>query len=286
MLPQQGIDPTVARKKRKEIISNLRLQNTTKRLKEEEDDHTISTQDTDKTTTKTKYQNHYEPDIPMTKEQAAEWRKEARRKRNRESAAASRNKVRNRIAELEQEVQDWKDKYSTLLTRIESLEQVARLTTATTTTTGGFSRDAMVSPPTLFSSNRQLCVSPCLSPTSSPSSETHGLLRIVDVDYLQNHNDDYDHEECMMDKLRLPLNLNEQSQPQFLSSNEMGNHLDIDPDTDKDTNTDTDTEKKSKRYNHGDSSVVVSVVTPPPHEFHLNPEKTSRPAESSNDCHS
>jgi hypothetical protein len=72
---------------------------------------------------KTKYQNRYEPPTSMTKEQAAEWRREARRKRNRESAAASRNKVRSRITELEGEVDDWKNKYASLLQRIESLER-------------------------------------------------------------------------------------------------------------------------------------------------------------------
>jgi len=75
-------------------------------------------------TPKTKYQNRYEPDVPMTKEQAADWRREARRKRNRESAAASRNKVRSRISELETEVDEWKDKYEGLLGRIRKLEQL------------------------------------------------------------------------------------------------------------------------------------------------------------------
>ena len=72
-----------------------------------------------------KYQNRYEPDVPMSKEELAEWRREARKKRNRESAAASRNKVRTRIAELEGEVKEWKSKYSTLMARIEQLERNA-----------------------------------------------------------------------------------------------------------------------------------------------------------------
>ena len=77
-----------------------------------------------------KYQNRYEPDVPMTKEQLAEWRREARKKRNRESAAASRNKVRTRITELEGEVKEWKSKYNALMTRIEQLEQNASSHTA------------------------------------------------------------------------------------------------------------------------------------------------------------
>lgn len=69
--------PTDARKRRKEIISSKPLQ-PEKRQK------------TSGEKAKTKYQNRYVPDVPMTKEQEAEWRREARRKRNRESAAASR----------------------------------------------------------------------------------------------------------------------------------------------------------------------------------------------------
>lgn len=61
----------------------------------------------------------------MNKEDTAEWRREARRKRNRESAAASRNKVRNRIAELEDEVLDWKTKCDNLFERIDALEKMS-----------------------------------------------------------------------------------------------------------------------------------------------------------------
>lgn len=231
----EGLDPTIARKKRKEIISNLR-QNT-KRLKDDDDTVTVQdiVDDTDRP--KTKYQNHYEPDIPMTKEQAAEWRKEARRKRNRESAAASRNKVRNRIAELEQEVQDWKDKYCTLLKRIESLEQKAL--------SPAFHSDSIL--PTHLPPNRHLCVSPCLTPTLSPSSHTEDhQLRLVDL-----------HDS--MDKLRVPLDVQDAYlQPQILAKGSI-----------------LDTEEKSKSCARGDPLVVVSV----PNEFHLNLEKTSRPAE-------
>jgi hypothetical protein len=70
----------------------------------------------------TKYQNRYEPEVPMSKEEEAEWRKEARRQRNRESAANSRNKIRIRIEELENEVENWKNKYKYLMDRIAFLE--------------------------------------------------------------------------------------------------------------------------------------------------------------------
>jgi hypothetical protein len=104
-------DPSDARKRRKEIISS-RPSQPEKRQK------------TASEKAKTKYQNRYVPDVPMTKEQEAEWRREARRKRNRESAAASRNKVRGRIAELEEEVKCWKKRYSMLLDRISALERI------------------------------------------------------------------------------------------------------------------------------------------------------------------
>lgn len=126
---EKEADPTTARKRRMEILASTR-----KRLKEEpQDDNEDDEDEDDENSTrmeeiqnikpKTKYQNRYEPEVPMTKDQAAEWRREARRKRNRESAAASRNKIRNRINELEGEVQDWKERYSTLMQRISDVEQ-------------------------------------------------------------------------------------------------------------------------------------------------------------------
>lgn len=79
------------------------------------------TNDTSKSSKKT--QIRYDPDVPMNKDQLAAWRREARRVRNRESAAASRQRIRNRISELEDEVGEWKDKYSAALQRLEALEQ-------------------------------------------------------------------------------------------------------------------------------------------------------------------
>jgi chromosome segregation ATPase len=59
----------------------------------------------------------------MSKEQLAAWRREARRVRNRESAAASRQRIRSRISELEDEVGEWKSKYNEAVARLERLEQ-------------------------------------------------------------------------------------------------------------------------------------------------------------------
>jgi hypothetical protein len=46
--------------------------------------------------------------------------------RNRQSAAASREKVRSRITELEAEVAGWKLKYETVMSRIQLLEDKLR----------------------------------------------------------------------------------------------------------------------------------------------------------------
>jgi len=59
-------------------------------------------------------QIRYDPEIPMTKAEASAWRREQRRLRNRESAAASRQKTRERITELEIELSEWKSKFADL----------------------------------------------------------------------------------------------------------------------------------------------------------------------------
>jgi len=70
-----------------------------------------------------KKQARYEPEVSMSKEELAAWRKEARRVRNRESAAASRQKTRQRIEELEAQVDVLQNKYDAALQRIAELEQ-------------------------------------------------------------------------------------------------------------------------------------------------------------------
>lgn len=79
---------------------------------------------------KKKTQIRYDPDVPMDKEQLAAWRREARRVRNRESAAASRQRIRNRINELEDEVGDWKAKYAHAMERLQALQQSIEAETA------------------------------------------------------------------------------------------------------------------------------------------------------------
>jgi hypothetical protein len=85
---------------------------------------TITTTTKKKCTAK-KPQMKYDPDVPMTKEEAAVWRREQRRKRNRESAALSRQKQRDRIGDLEVEVADWKNKVDSIMDRIKKLEEAS-----------------------------------------------------------------------------------------------------------------------------------------------------------------
>ena len=72
-----------------------------------------------------KTQIRYDPAVPMGKTELANWRREHRRVRNRESAAASRQRIRNRISELEGEVEQWKSKYNLALQRLNSLQNAA-----------------------------------------------------------------------------------------------------------------------------------------------------------------
>lgn len=60
----------------------------------------------------------YDPLVPMTKEELKAWRKEARRVRNRESAAASRKKNKEAIQKLEIELETIKAKYEAALRHI------------------------------------------------------------------------------------------------------------------------------------------------------------------------
>jgi len=73
-----------------------------------------------------KLQVRYDPEIPMSKDQTTVWRRDQRRKRNRESAAASRERQRNRISELETEVAGWKIKFDEASARLTKLEKKRR----------------------------------------------------------------------------------------------------------------------------------------------------------------
>jgi hypothetical protein len=146
-----AVDPAEARKRRKEIIQSQRSEGdssvainnevpkeateaaaavseepavTEKKppKKRKVDDSSITSSKDDDDGKKT--QIRYDPEVPMSKEQLAAWRREARRVRNRESAAASRQRIRSRITELEEEVGDWKSKYTQAMERLQRLENV------------------------------------------------------------------------------------------------------------------------------------------------------------------
>lgn len=140
-------DAAEARKRRKDIIQSQRSENEAGAASntDNEDDGTApevaiaaenkppkkrkvdeskeSASATESDDEKKKTQIRYDPEVPMSKEQLAAWRREARRVRNRESAAASRQRIRNRISELEDEVGEWKVKYSQAMQRLQSLNQ-------------------------------------------------------------------------------------------------------------------------------------------------------------------
>jgi len=119
----------------------------------------------------------YDPGVPMTKDELVAWRKEARRVRNRESAAASRKRTRDRIEELEEEVKAIQSKYSAALQRIVELENGAVVHGDTTT----------VFPSTLGPQDASL-VSPCASTTSSPLLDSTPVFSPNDSFLLERQN--------------------------------------------------------------------------------------------------
>jgi len=112
------------------------------------------------TTSTKKHANRYDPVEPLAgPEDYTAWRRDARKKRNRESAQISRNKVRNRIQELETQVEDYKGKYLAALERI-------RLTTEE------HNRRQAPSRPSVDDVQRYSVV----SPNPSPNTEDIGSL--------------------------------------------------------------------------------------------------------------
>lgn len=131
------------------------------------------------------YKKHarYVPEVPMTKAELSAWRKEARRVRNRESAAASRQKTRSRIEELEGEVETLQEKYIQALQRIADLENSVRDSVAPER----FCRDMIRGPgpaPVATSSLVHREASVTVSPPQSPRSEP--LFNLKDLDQPQH----------------------------------------------------------------------------------------------------
>jgi len=95
-----------------------------------------------------KRQARYEPGVPMTKKELTAWRKEARRVRNRLSAAESRKKTRSRIDELEEAMGALQKKYSAAMERILELEKInSELKNSPKFSTQVSGYEAVVSPP-------------------------------------------------------------------------------------------------------------------------------------------
>lgn len=123
-----------------------------------------------------KRQARYEPGVPMTKEELQKWRKQARRVRNRESAAASRLKTRERITELESEVSDLQLELAKARARIAELESGSQPTSSSLLTPKVETDERPLSP-TVSSPVTAPQVSPVPSPTASPMSSPKSLLQ-------------------------------------------------------------------------------------------------------------
>ena len=118
-------------------------------------------QTTKKSVLYNKPQNFYAPpDISsLTKEELTAWRKEERKKRNRESAAASRNKIKGRITELESELSEWKSKYADMEEKMRAMEQHIQLLTQLNGNSSSNQGQAVPPPPAISHPN-----SPQISP--------------------------------------------------------------------------------------------------------------------------
>jgi hypothetical protein len=120
-----------------------------------------------------KRQSRYDPGVTMNRDELKVWRKEARRVRNRESAAQSRTRNRDRITELESDVDAVTSKYRAALQRIVELEAASSVDSFTpailrqdlTTLITETQDDSRPSSPKQLKSIQT--VSPPMSPTNS-----------------------------------------------------------------------------------------------------------------------
>lgn len=112
-------------------------------------------------------QPNYEPPEghTMSKDELSSWRKNQRRLRNRQSAAASRQKQKDRIEELEAEVESLK-------TRLKFYEKSFPLSTSTSVQPP---QAPLPPPPTYLTRQRSVPISPPNSPTLSYISSQNQL---------------------------------------------------------------------------------------------------------------
>jgi len=97
LITSRPLSPALARKRRREA----------RRKSHDSHSSTISSKIVDP-------EVRYSPDVSMTEEELAVWRREQRRIRNRDSAAMTRRKTRDLITNLKNNVADWKRKYEKL----------------------------------------------------------------------------------------------------------------------------------------------------------------------------
>jgi len=132
-----------------------------------------------KATTATKYANRYEPDKPLTRpEDIKAWRNAARRKRNRESAEKSRNKVRDRIIELEDQVEDYKSRY---LAALETIRRRTEEEETTATQSQAAHSYSIVSPMRGLSSSARVEEFGTVSPFSSTDDDEEPFVSMRTV---------------------------------------------------------------------------------------------------------
>mmetsp|Transcript_36668 Transcript_36668/g.51841 ORF Transcript_36668/g.51841 Transcript_36668/m.51841 type:complete len:207 (-) Transcript_36668:391-1011(-) len=165
MSKDEATDPAIARKRRKARIQRKRpLEEAPEAVKSAEAELSDSSDEPQRKRphiTGIKKDARYDPGVEMSREDLREWRKEARRVRNRESAAASRRRTRDRISELEDQVESISQKYAAALKRIVELEAAAAVSNSSCS-------DVKTKPATISQEKLASRVSPCPSRTSSP----------------------------------------------------------------------------------------------------------------------
>lgn len=131
-------------------------------------------------------QNFYAPPAisSMSKDELSEWRKEQRRKRNRESAAASRNKTRVRIEELEGEVDQWKQRYHDMEIKMRCMERHIQFLTKLNMSAPQGQLPGLVAPtpqhqPQVVSHPNSPPRSPSPQPYASPSAVPNAVTSFV-----------------------------------------------------------------------------------------------------------
>lgn len=160
----EGDSTVLARRRRKAKLS--RKNENEKRPRDDEDDQPEMTYSGKKPhITGIKRQARYDPGVPLNRDELTAWRKEARRVRNRESAAASRRRTRDRIAELEGNMSVLETKYAAALKRIVELESGSSSTVAPTTLS---QEEALIVEEPIVSPISSPVLTSVVSPVSSP----------------------------------------------------------------------------------------------------------------------